>query len=88
VESRDFLCQIITIFTAFAVCVFPAQLSGGNQTQGEQLSSLLNENKLTASDGAAEDYFGCSVSIDGDYAIVGADGDDDNGSYSGSSRPS
>ncbi len=28
---------------------------------------------LTASDGAAGDYFGISVSIDGDYAIVGAD---------------
>jgi len=40
--------------------------------------------KLTASDGAADDRFGRSVSISGDYAIVGADGDDDNGSYSGS----
>ena len=40
--------------------------------------------KLTASDGAIEDHFSCSVSISGDYAIVGANGDDDNGSYSGS----
>ncbi|MHA1485386.1 MAG: FG-GAP repeat protein, partial [Candidatus Thorarchaeota archaeon] len=40
--------------------------------------------KLLASDGATEDYFGYSVSIDGDYAIIGADGDDDNGDYSGS----
>ncbi len=37
--------------------------------------------KLTASDGAAEDRFGDSVSISGDYAIVGAYGDD---SYQGS----
>jgi hypothetical protein len=40
--------------------------------------------KLTASDGAADDYFGYSVSVSGDYAIVGAYYDDDNGSNSGS----
>jgi hypothetical protein len=42
------------------------------------------QGKLTASDAAAYDYFGVSVSINGDYAIVGAYGDDDNGGYSGS----
>jgi len=41
-------------------------------------------NKLTASDAAYTDLFGYSVAISGDYAIVGAPGDDDNGSYSGS----
>ena len=40
--------------------------------------------KLTASDAAAEDYFGISVSISGDYAVIGAFCDDDNGSNSGS----
>ena len=40
--------------------------------------------KLTAGDGAAEDYFGRSVSISGDYAVVGADRDDDSGNESGS----
>ena len=40
--------------------------------------------KLLASDGAAGDYFGWSVSISGDYAIVGANWDDDNGAESGS----
>ena len=40
--------------------------------------------KLLASDGASTDYFGYSVSISGDYAIMGAYGDDDNGSMSGS----
>ena len=34
--------------------------------------------KLTASDGEGDDHFGCSVSISGDYAIVGAYGDDNN----------
>lgn len=40
--------------------------------------------KLTASDGAAGDWFGDSVSVSGDYAIVRAHGDDDNGNGSGS----
>ncbi|MCF7910788.1 FG-GAP repeat protein, partial [Candidatus Pacearchaeota archaeon] len=40
--------------------------------------------KITASDGASYDYFGGGVSISGDYAIVGARGDDDKGSQSGS----
>ena len=35
------------------------------------------EVKITASDGAADDWFGCSVAISGDYAVVGASGDDD-----------
>ena len=40
--------------------------------------------KLTASDGAESDYFGYSVSISGDTAIIGAYGDDDNGAETGS----
>ena len=40
--------------------------------------------KLLANDGAKYDHFGRSVAIDGGVAIVGADGDDDNGTDSGS----
>jgi len=40
--------------------------------------------KITPSDGADYDYFGISVSISGDTAIVGAHYDDDNGFWSGS----
>jgi len=40
--------------------------------------------KLTALDAAYDDFLGTSVAIDGDYAIVGAPGDDDNGRESGS----
>jgi expansin (peptidoglycan-binding protein) len=43
-----------------------------------------NEFKITASDGAALNYFGVSVSISGDYLVVGAFLDDDNGTDSGS----
>jgi hypothetical protein len=40
--------------------------------------------KLTASDGAADDYFGWSVAIDGDTIVVGAKGDDTTNSDRGS----
>ncbi len=40
--------------------------------------------KLLASDGAVGDWFGYTVSISGDRALVGAIGDDDLGSQSGS----
>lgn len=41
---------------------------------------------LTASDAAPDDFFGRAVALsdDGQYALVGADGDDDNGDDSGS----
>ena len=42
------------------------------------------ETKLVASDGAANDQFGISVSVSGDRILVGANFDDDNGSGSGS----
>ncbi len=45
---------------------------------GEQLFKLLPD------DGAADDFFGSSVAISGATAIVGANGDDDNGNESGS----
>ena len=40
--------------------------------------------KLTASDGAASDYFGQNVAVDGDTAVIGARYDDDKGNGSGS----
>ncbi|NQT93857.1 MAG: hypothetical protein HQ559_13945, partial [Lentisphaerae bacterium] len=40
--------------------------------------------KLTASDAAASDYFGISVSVGGDVMLVGARGDDDAGDAAGS----
>ncbi|MEM8488461.1 MAG: T9SS type A sorting domain-containing protein, partial [Bacteroidota bacterium] len=47
-------------------------------------SSWTETEKLTASDGAVSDQFGYSVSLSGDRALIGAFGDDDNGSDSGS----
>jgi len=47
-------------------------------------TSWVEEAKLLASDGASGDYFGSSVSVSGDVALVGARRDDANGSESGS----
>jgi RHS repeat-associated protein len=46
-------------------------------------TNWIEQAKLTASDGSAHDYFGCSVSMTGDYAAVGAYNDDDGGDSSG-----
>jgi hypothetical protein len=44
----------------------------------------MQQEKLTASDGAAGDQFGTSVSVNGDTIVIGAFCDDDNGFRSGS----
>jgi hypothetical protein len=47
-------------------------------------ANWVEEQKLTASDAAANDRFGTWVSIFEDTALIGADGDDDDGVESGS----
>ena len=53
-------------------------------TAGDLASGWTQVAKLTADDGAADDRFGISVSIDGDTVVIGAHADDDKGSQSGS----
>ena len=56
--------------------------NGANANQGSAYvfvrsgSTWTQQTKLTAADGAANDYFGSSVAISGDYALLGAFGDD------------
>jgi hypothetical protein len=57
--------------------VYVSRTSDGGATYGQVA-------KLTASDGASSDLFGYSVAIDGGTVVVGAYGDDDGGSASGS----
>ena len=47
-------------------------------------TSWSQQNKLTANDGAEGDWFGYSVSIEGDQVVVGAPRNDDAGNESGS----
>ena len=53
-------------------------------TAGDFSSGWTQVAKLTADDDNANDYFGYSVSIDGDSMVIGARDDDDKGSNSGS----
>lgn len=47
-------------------------------------TTWTQQQKLLATDGATEDWFGYSVAIDGNTAVIGAIKDDDNGAQSGS----
>lgn len=49
-----------------------------------RMGTWIQVARLTASDAAAGDEFGASVALSGDRALIGAFGDDDAGSYSGS----
>ncbi|MBW1820792.1 MAG: FG-GAP repeat protein [Deltaproteobacteria bacterium] len=60
------------------------------KTKIDSSKGWIEEQKLLASDGESWDYFAHSVSISGDYALVGADREEDKGSayvfkYNGSS---
>ena len=46
----------------------------GYSNAGGESQVICRDVKLTASDGESDDHFGCSVAIDGDYAVVGAYG--------------
>jgi hypothetical protein len=47
-------------------------------------SNWVQETKLVAADGAAEDFFGCSVALAGDAAVIGAPYSGPRGLFSGS----
>jgi hypothetical protein len=51
---------------------------------GSDWIDAVETQKITPDDGLATDFFGTSVSVDGDYVVIGANRDDDNGSSSGS----
>ena len=55
----------------------------GNNENSDNLAKMEEVQKITASDGAADDWFGVSVAIDGDKAIVGTYQGDGNESDSG-----
>ena len=63
---------------AMVLSTAPAHADLFDITTGRQIAKLLPD------DGAAFDWFGQSVAISGETAIVGAFGDDDNGDLSGS----
>jgi hypothetical protein len=87
--AGDYFGQSVAIFGTTAIV--GAQRDNDNDNGTNSGSAYLFDTttgtqsaKLTASDGAANDYFGGSVGVSGTTAIVGAQYDDDNGSNSGS----
>ncbi|EJK71063.1 hypothetical protein THAOC_07530, partial [Thalassiosira oceanica] len=61
-------------------------LSGSAHVFVRSGGEWVHQAKLLAPDGAPEDLFGESVAIYEDTIVIGADGDDDNGSTSGSAH--
>ncbi|MFH1154298.1 MAG: FG-GAP repeat protein [Pseudomonadota bacterium] len=87
--ALDYFGSSVSVFGDYAIIGAHADDDKGSAS-GSAYIFVRSENvwsqqaKLTASDGSPGDTFGFSVSISGDYAIVGAWGDDDKGDYSGS----
>jgi hypothetical protein len=85
-STKDYFGQSVAISGDYAI----VGADGDNSSTGSAYifkrdgATWIQQGKLTASDSAVEDWFGWSVSISDDYAIVGAVYNDDNGSMSGS----
>ena len=87
--SSDQFEYSVSIFGDYAVVGAMWHSDNGPQSGSAYVfkrngTSWAQEAKLLPSDGAEADEFGRSVSISGDYAVVGAYLDDDNGTDAGS----
>lgn len=83
--SRDNLGHSVSISGEHAIVGAPGQIGDSGTAQIFFLSERgwVRQAKLTASDPAPSDKFGSSVSLRGDYAIVGAPGDTTRGPDAG-----
>ncbi len=76
--TSDYFGYSVSINGDYAVIGAYSKTVGGNNAQGTAYifkrtgTSWAEEAILTASNGASGDNFGYSVSIDGDYAVIGA----------------
>ncbi len=87
--AEDRFGQPVSISGDYAIVGAPYDDDNGPESGSAYIfkwngTSWVEQQKLLPSDGAADDYFGASVSISGDFAIVGAPFDNDNGVRSGS----
>jgi hypothetical protein len=81
ISKDDYFGHAVSIFENKAVIGAYGDDENGNRSGSAYVYELKNGNwiqtaKLVASDGTEYDYFGRSVSIYGNYAIVGADRND------------
>jgi hypothetical protein len=87
--GSDNFGEMVSIDGDYAIIAAPFDDDDGSGSGSAYIfkrsgTTWMEEAKLTASDAAEGGLFGYSVSIDGDYVIVGARQDDDNGNSSGS----
>ncbi len=87
--ASDWFGKSVSISGDYAVVGAYLDDDGGNNSGSAYIfvrdgTSWSQQAKLVADDAAAYDQFGNSVSISGDYVVVGASWDDDGGSNSGS----
>jgi FG-GAP repeat len=81
-EANDRFGNSVSISGNYAIVGASSDDVGANANQGSASifqwdgSSWMLMQKITDATGAANDNFGTSVSISGNYAIIGADGDD------------
>lgn len=77
--ANDYFGRSVSISGEYVIVGANGHTIGGNYSQGAAYifhhtggSNWVEEDTLIASDGTASDNFGVSVSISGDYAVVGA----------------
>lgn len=81
-EPGDFFGLSVSISGDYALVGAPNDKVGGISVQGSAYvfvrsgSTWVQQANLIASDGAAADFFGASVAISGDYALIGSRADD------------
>lgn len=88
-DVGDLFGWSVSISGDFAIAGSPFDSDNGARSGSAYVferagTSWIERAKLTPMDGAAGDEFGWSVSISGDFAVVGAYGNDDAGTDSGS----
>ena len=86
---EDYAGHSVSIYGNFAILGAPEDDDNGDESGSAYIfhfdgANWVEQQKLTASDGAVDKYFGTAVSIYGNYAVVGAIGDDYNGFNTGS----
>ncbi len=85
-ETNDHFGHTVCIYGDYAFVGAPRDefYMGSAYVFHRSGTSWIQQSKLIASDGQTLDLFGVSVSLDGDYAVIGSSLDDDNGDRSGS----
>lgn len=85
-SPSEYFGDPIALDNQTAIVGVPTDYNNGSQTGSAYIFNLSTETqlKLVPPDGTTGDLFGISVAIDDNIALVGAIGDDDNGTMSGS----